>query len=48
MKKCIRCKKEIKRISARANNVKYCQECRKEAYKYTEYRTKWQKEKEIK
>jgi len=43
MKKCNKCNKEIIR-SPRANNVKYCHECRQEAYKYTEYRTQWQRE----
>ena len=42
MKTCAKCNKEIIR-TPRANNVKYCAECRKEAYKYTEYRTNWQR-----
>ena len=43
MKKCNKCGKEIIR-SSKSNNVKYCHECRKEAYKYTEFRTQWQRE----
>lgn len=45
MKKCSICNKKIIRTSASANNVKYCKECRQEAYKYTEYRTEWQRKK---
>jgi hypothetical protein len=44
MKKCINCNKPIER-SPRANNVKYCKTCRIDAYKYTEYRTAWQRTK---
>ena len=42
--KCKKCGSEIVR-GPKANNVKYCQACRAEAYKYTEYRTQWQRDK---
>lgn len=44
MKKCAKCGSEIVR-GPKANFVKYCQACRAEAYKYTEYRTQWQRAK---
>lgn len=42
MKQCKKCGSAIVR-GPRANNVKYCKACRAEAYKYTEYRTQWQR-----
>lgn len=41
-KLCTKCNKPIQRTT-HANNVKYCKACRLEAYKYTEYRTEWQR-----
>lgn len=43
-KKCANCKKEIP-PKPHAYNVKYCKDCRQEAYKYPEYRTQWQRNK---
>ena len=40
MKICQLCNKEIP-PKPNANNVKYCDHCRKEAYKYLEYRKQW-------
>lgn len=40
-KLCTNCQKPIIR-GPKANNVRYCAECRTEAYKYKEYRRQWQ------
>ena len=42
LKLCQKCNKEIP-PKAKANNVKYCEACREEVYKYKEYRVTWQR-----